>query len=225
MSVDRRPAWAAYVLVVALLALTLAGQAMADSMISPSERSNTAKTVGQAGFSYLSGLRTFGAAVLWNRMEPLLHSYYQGTSLADRRFVLPTVQIVIALDPTLYEPYYVGSWIIARNDHVDEGLELARRGMEANPESGVLRSAYAQMIFILKDDPEGALPFAEGVLDPDTYWRSLDEQFQGYSVARDVYQVLGRTEDAARVSTEMDHVSALIDSGADVTEHDHDHEE
>lgn len=199
-------------LVVVLLATFAIGQICADSIISPAERSGAGEIVGRAGYSYLSGLRTFAAAVLWNRMEPLQHSYYEDMPLDQHLFVLPTIYIVTRLDPTLLDPYYVGSWIIARNGKIQEGLDLARQGMEANPQSGLMYASYAQMLFILEHDPKAALPYARKALEPQMTWRSLEEQFEGYAVVRDILEQNGMTTEADQVQAEMDRIARAIDS-------------
>ncbi|MGB4592395.1 MAG: hypothetical protein WBI63_01290 [Coriobacteriia bacterium] len=199
-------------LCAAFLAMTLAGQVASDGIIPSADRASTVSTVGEAGFSYLSGLRTFGAAVLWNRLEPIMHGYYEGTPLKDQHYMLPTVHMVIALDPSLLDPYYVGSWIIARNGRIDEGLALAKQGLDNNPESGLMMMSYAQMLYLYKAETQTPAKLAERAFGPTIQWRSLEEQYEGYAIARDAFEAVGLTDRARYAETEMGRVGALIDA-------------
>lgn len=198
-------------LCVVFLAMTLAGQAAADRVLPPSERTSTVTTLGRAGFSYLTGLRTFAAAVLWNRIEPIMHDYYSGVALKDQHYMLPTIYMVIALNPNLLDPYFVGSWVVARSDHVDEGLELARQGLENNPRAGLMLSSYAQMLMLYKDDYDAAVPLSEELLGPEITWRTLQEQYEGYAIARDAFKHEGMTGRADEVQKAMDLIGKRID--------------
>lgn len=201
-------------LCVAFLAVALAGQAASDGIIPSSSRSSTVSSVGEAGFSYLSGLRTFGAAVLWNRLEPIMHSYYDNTPLEDQHYMLPTIHVVIALNPNLLDPYYVGSWIIARSGRIDEGLALAKQGLDANPDSGLMMMSYAQMLYLYKNETETPAKLAEEAFGPNIQWRSLEEQYEGYAIARDAFKAVGLTDRVAFAESEMQRVGALIDARA-----------
>lgn len=191
------------------------------------ERAATPRVIGRAGWSYLGGLRTFAAAVMWNRIEPIFHSYYRGVPLGEQRYMLPWVALVTALDPSLLDPWYVGSWIVARNGKVEEGIELARRGMEANPRSGLLAVSYAQMLFLFRSDAEGALPHVRGALGSEMTWRSSGEQYEGYAIARDILRANGLEAEARRVESEMQELGRRIEAGEGAAdEHDdHDHGE
>ncbi|MCX8007599.1 MAG: hypothetical protein N3B11_05735, partial [Coriobacteriia bacterium] len=61
-------------LVAAFLALIVLGQAGAESVLPEAQRTATARVIERAGWSYLGGLRTFAAAVMWNRIEPIFHA-------------------------------------------------------------------------------------------------------------------------------------------------------
>jgi hypothetical protein len=110
------------------LALALGGQALADSLVPDASGEATGQAVGQAASSYLTGIRRYTAAALWNRLDPLLHGYYSGASLGDQRYMLSTIVVVQALDPNSVLSYDVGPWILVQNDRVEEGLAMARRG-------------------------------------------------------------------------------------------------
>ncbi len=209
----------------ALLAIVLVGQAASDALVPEVQRSGRIDDIGRISDSYLGGVKVFVAAVLWNRMEPLMHAYYGHVALADQRYVLPTVALVVTLDPSLYDPYYVGAWIVARNGHVDEGLELARRGVDSNPHAGVLLVSYAQMLHLMKGDLEAAYRYASAALAPDTVWRSLEEQYEGYAVIRDILRANGRSDEAELVQRAMTDLAARIEAGEDAEAGHHDHEE
>ncbi|HET6498719.1 MAG TPA: hypothetical protein VFH17_06695, partial [Coriobacteriia bacterium] len=53
------------------LALALAGQAVAGTLVPASEKGGAGAAIERAGFSYLTGIRTYAAAVLWNRLDAL----------------------------------------------------------------------------------------------------------------------------------------------------------
>lgn len=213
----------AAVLAVCFVALVVLGQVAGEAVLPSAERTTTTRVMARAGWSYLGGLRTFAAAVMWNRIDPIYHSYYRRVPLDEQRFMLPWVAMVTALDPTLLDPWYVGSWIVARNGKVDEGIALARTGMEENPQSGLLAASYAQMLYLFRHDPKGALPYARAALRPDMSWRSLEEQFEGYAFVRDVLRANGLEQEAHAVEREMQQIGARIDAGEDAAnEHDHD---
>lgn len=217
----------ALVLAAAFFALIVGGQAVGEVAMPSSDRLATARLMGRAGWSYLGGLRTFAAAVMWNRIEPIFHSYYENVPLEEQRYMLPWVAFVTALDPTLLDPWYVGSWIVAKNGKVDEGIELARKGMEANPESGLLAASYAQMLFLFRHDAEAALPYAQRALEPQMTWRSLEEQFEGYAFVRDILRANGLEGQARWVEAQMQELGRRIDAGEDAASehHHHDHDE
>ncbi|GAV31523.1 MAG: hypothetical protein QMD76_08425 [Anaerosomatales bacterium] len=217
------------VLAVALgacfLALAFLGQLAGETVFPSAERTTTTRVVARAGWSYLGGLRTFAAAVMWNRIEPIFHSYYRDVPLDEQRYMLPWIALVTSLDPSLLDPWYVGSWIVARNGKVEEGVALARKGMEANPRSGLLAASYAQMLYLFHHDAKGALSYAEMALGPEMSWRSLEEQFEAYAFVRDILRANGLEAEARDVEARMREIGARIEAGEDAAnEHHHDGE-
>ncbi|MDZ4063912.1 MAG: hypothetical protein U1E22_04510, partial [Coriobacteriia bacterium] len=124
--VGSRSKWSISLVAFALVAILLVGQAGTD--ISMPTRTPAGRELGRAGFAYLSGLRVFAAYVLWNRIEPVFHGYYEGVALDQQTYALPTVNLVLALDPQFEDGYYTVAWILAQRGDVSGGLELAKRG-------------------------------------------------------------------------------------------------
>ncbi len=72
------------VIAVVLVVVLLLSQGLATATAPPDGLASTGRVLGQTGFAFLGGLRTFAAAVLWNRIEPVFHEYYQGCRSASR---------------------------------------------------------------------------------------------------------------------------------------------
>lgn len=219
-----RPRAALIALVAVLLAMTLGGQALTDSLAVGASGADTTEAVGRAASSYLTGIRTFGAAVLWNRLDPLFHNYYGGMSLADQRYMLSTIAIVEALDPELVEPYYIGAWVLVQNDRVDEGLTMAVQGVQENPTVGMLHANLAQIQFLYADDLDGALETSEAGIGADIEWTSASEQFNGYTIFRDVFKAAGRDDLYSTMVSEISRLDAEIEADPGEQDHDHDHD-
>ncbi|MBE0417216.1 MAG: hypothetical protein IBX63_05585 [Coriobacteriia bacterium] len=211
------------VLVIALLSLALVGQAGADALVPVIEKSGTGQAIERAGFAYLTGVRTYAAAVLWNRLDGLLHNYYEGVPLDQQTYIMPTLNMAIMLDPQLTPPYYVASWVLARQGAVDEGLALAARGVENNPRSGLLRVNYAQLLFLFGEDDAAAVAQAEAALAADVVWTDIVEQHDSYASVRAILLKAGKGERAALVEKEIERIDEEIDRLGLVVEHDHDH--
>ncbi len=212
----------ALIVVACSLAVLLGGQAMLGSVASASAGSAAVESLGDAGLAYLSGLRTYAAAVLWNRLEPVMHNYYEGMHLSEQRYMLSTIQVVTWLDPELDQPYYVGAWILATNDRVDEALALARHGVENRPDSGILRVSYAQILQLFAGDDAAALENALSTLEDDVYWRNDLEKHDGYSIVRGILLTAGEEDRAGQVLVEIERLDALIGDELPSGAHDHD---
>jgi hypothetical protein len=212
------------VLVVALLSLALAGQAGADALVPVTEKTGTGQAIERAGFAYLTGVRTYAAAVLWNRLDGLFHDYYEDIPLQEQTYMMPTLNMAVMLDPQLTAPYYVASWVLARQGSVDEGLALAARGVENNPQSGLMRVNYAQLLALFADDEAEAVVQAEAALGADIFWLDLIEQHDGYASARSILLNAGETDTVALVERELERIDEEIDRLGLVVGHDHDHD-
>ncbi len=214
-----RSRWASTAAIGLAFAVLLVAQSITDHQLR-TERVPARGAVGRAGFAYLTGLRTFGAAVLWNRIEPVFHEYYEDVPLAEQTYILPTIWMAVTLDPQLVQAYYVGAFQLSRRGMVEEGLELAREGVEANPSSGLLLTSYAQLLWLYGNDIPLAVEMADAALDAE--WADAVEQHDGMAVVRGVYDAAGMHAKADAV----EHVIELLDeqigdalpSGA----HDHD---
>ncbi|MDY0087690.1 MAG: hypothetical protein RBS78_03985 [Coriobacteriia bacterium] len=214
-------------LVIALLAFMLVGQAAADALVPMTEKTATGRSVERAGFAYLTGVRTFAAAVMWNRLDGLFHTYYSGLPLDEQIYMMPTLNMVTLLDPQLTQPYYVASWILANHGELDEGLALAKRGVENNPSAGLLRVNYAQLLFLLTPDLDAAEEQAEAALG-DVVWMDLLEQHDSYAVILPIFKKTGNdaridyvTNELSRLDAEIDRLGLGVEHDDD---HDHDHE-
>ncbi len=201
----------ALLLVVALFSLALIGQASADQLVPVTERTGTGQAIERAGFAYLTGVRTYGAAVLWNRLDPLFHDYYEDLPLEEQTYMMPTINMAILLDPQFTQPYYVAAWVLARRGQVDEGVALAARGVENNPQSGLMRVNHAQLLVIFREDEDAAVAQAEAALADDIVWANLVEQYEGYAAVRTILRNAGREQQAAFLDAELERIDDEID--------------
>ena len=194
---------------LALVGVLLAGQAATDAMV-PSGRADTGRALGRTSMAFLSGLRIFGAAVLWNRLDPQFHEYYGGKPIEVQTFILPTIWMVVTLDPQFVQAYYLAPYILMRSGHVDEGWSLAREGVRNNPESGVLLGSYAELLLIVRKDPAAAAKQADLMRAKGVYWNNPLEEWQALTAARDAYRDVGRKTDQQQVIERMRVLDALI---------------
>ena len=204
------------------LVVALSGQYVSDASLESGSSAATVQAVGRASNSYLSGIRIYAAAVLWNRIDPLLHGYYDGVPLADQRYMLSTIALVEWLSPTFAPAYYVGPWILVRNDRVDDGMAMAKRGVERIPDSGMCRASYAQLLVIEKDDLAGAVEQGKAALGTTMIWTDTAEQMNAYASISQIFRQAGETELADYVAAEIDRIDATVDNGASEDIHDHD---
>ncbi|MDZ4180371.1 MAG: hypothetical protein U1E29_14250 [Coriobacteriia bacterium] len=205
----------ATVLVVALLA----GQTAADAQAAGSGRDTQA--FGRAGFAYLTGVRTFVAATLWNRLDPIFHDYYGGVPIEDQLQLLPTIQMVIMLDPQFEDAYHFAAWALARRGDVDTGIDIARQGVENNPESGLMRLNYAQILALFTGDLEEAVRQADVAVESAT-WRDAFEQHDGYAAFGAIYRAAGLNEKDAFIQSEIRRIDEQLGDALPPGSHDHD---
>ena len=205
----RQDKWAPIALAAVFLIVALAGQAVGDKVIS-SPVDDTAAVVGRASLSYLTGIRRYAGAILWNRIDPLLHGYYHDVPLDDQRYMLSSIAAIEWLDPAFDQPYYVGAWILARNGKVEEGLTMARAGTENVPDSGTLNMSYAQMLLVLKKDNKGAVEYAKLAIQPEMRWTDDLEKLNGYAAINNIFIISGETELSRQLQPEIDRLDALV---------------
>lgn len=209
---SQRKALAA-VLVAAFVAAVVLGAA-AGALRPASDVANGGQVVGETAFAYLGGLRRFAAAVLWNRIDPQYHTYYEGEDLARMTFMLPTIRLVQTLDPQFQQAYYVGAWIVARRGDVGTGIGIARDGVRANPSAGLM---YANLIELLtfeaqaKKNPAPHLAeevkLAEKGLGQGVEWDSDSDRFESYAVFQGVFERAGMKAQAEAVKAELTRMS------------------
>jgi hypothetical protein len=214
-------ALSATVAIVLAFALVLGGQSLADATAPDVPNGAlTGQTMGRAGFAYLTGLRKFGAALLWNRLEPQMHEYYGASGLGKMGFMLPSIKAIVSLDPQFVEAYYVAPAILIQSGRepgisaaeaavrLKAGLDLAKEGAANNPKSGIALSSYAQLLFTSADDLQAALPFADASLGSDIVWRTDEEKWDQYALLRVIFTKNGDTAKAAGITAVMDAISA-----------------
>lgn len=206
---------------VVLLAVLLMSQLGAAASAPAQPPAATGKVMGRAAFAYLGGLRTFTAAVLWNRLEPQFHAYYESGSIEDLDYMIPTLAIVQKLDPQFIQAYYLSSYIVAKKEGYPTGIELAREGVRNNPRSGLMRANVAQLLLLddFERHQEELLEHAKVALSDQSQWKDADEVYEGYVVFRDVMRKSGKTKVAEALD---DQLKVLREDGAGEGDHDHD---
>lgn len=211
------------IVVVLLLAVVLAQNA-AVTLLPSGSSAKTGRLIGRAGFAYLSGIRTFAAAVLWNRLEPQYHKYYADRGIAEDVQLLPTLRLVQSLDPQFVQVYYNVAWIIAKRGDRPGAIRLAREGIERNPRSGLLKASYIQLM--LYEDKvkylDEIVANADAATAAGTFWANDAEEFEGYAVLRVAYEVAGLGEKEAAARGVMEQLRPSASSEGIGGDHDHD---
>lgn len=220
-------------IIAVLLLVLLVAQAAADGLAPTGESAQTGRVLGRAGFAYLSGIRTFAAAVLWNRLDPQFDLYYSQNGLAQQTQMMPVIRLVQALDPQFVQAYYVASWVVSRHGDPDEGLRISREGLRNNPRSGFLRASYIQNMLLQDNERvaqgrprvhlDEAVRQADLAARSDTIWNGDAEKFEGYAAMAAAYHLAGlyEKEEAAEAVLDSIRASAPADSIGDAG-HDHD---
>lgn len=204
---------------VVLLALIVAAQGLA-TQAEPSNRASTGEVIGRTGFAYLGGLRTFAAAVLWNHIDPQFHDYYAGIPLAEQTYMIPTLRLIVALDPQFTQAYYLSAWIVYKHSPA-EGLAIAREGVANNPRSGIMRANLAQILFIEGKDAnrEEIIEHAQMGLAPGAEWLDDVQKYEGTAIMMQALIALGETQTAQIARETLEELKA---SDAVIGDHDHD---
>jgi len=205
---------------VGLLVLLISAQALAAISAPAGGTASTGRVLGKTGFAYLGGLRTFAAAVLWNRIEPQFHEYYGGIPITEQTYMVPTLRLVVALDPQFAQAYYISSYIVYKHSPV-EGLKLAREAVMNNPSSGILRANLAQLLFI-QDKSANRVQILENVsagMSNRAAWIDEAQRYEGTAMMAQTLDGLGERQAAAAAGRVLDEIRA---TGAQVGDHDHD---
>jgi tetratricopeptide (TPR) repeat protein len=205
-----------------LVCLLVGAQALAASSAPAGGVASTGRLMGQTSFAYLGGIRTFAAAVLWNRLDPLFHDYYSANFDKDFVVFLPTIRMVLALDPQFEQGYYSASYYLAKSGlanhnkaRFDQGLELAREGIFNNPNSGILRSNYIQVLQM--QDPVAnqaeMLKQAKIGLGPNITFANIDDEFEALGVYRIIFEKAGDLQTATilkRIQNQLETQGAQV---------------
>jgi len=210
----------AAIVVVALL-VVLGGQALADTAAPEAPNSAlTGQAMGRAGFAYLTGLRKFAAAFLWNRLEPQMHEYYGGTGLGKMTFMLPNIKAIVTLDPQFVEAYYVAPEILIESGtqpgvsaaeaaaRLKSGLDLAKEGVANNPKSGIALTSYSELLLTRAKETTAALPYALRAMASDIVWRTDEEKWDSMAILRVVFTKNNLPDLAAGAQAIMDGIDA-----------------
>jgi predicted Zn-dependent protease len=181
--------------VAALLGLVLivGAQALANAAAPPVQQTSQSRIVGQAGFAYLGGVRMMAAGLLWGSLDAQFHQYQSTKQIEDRLDLLPAIRAVQLLNPQLEQPYYFTSYILARRNRMSDALALAQEGIRNNPQSGLLRASYVQLLFV--QDKKGniakMLEQTRAGMTPTTTYNSIDDEYESLGVFRVAYQLAG----------------------------------
>lgn len=203
-----------------LLTVVVGAQAVAFSA-APRGGTSPGELLGKTGFAYLGGLRTFAAAVIWNRIDPQGHEYFEGVTLTDQTFLVPKMRMVTLLDPTFTDAYYVTSWIVYKRIGPEDGVAVAREGLVANPDSGLMRANLVQLLFL--QDKAGnrseIFRYAKLIAAGDSLWKDDEERFEGYATAMHALEDSGEHALAHEIEALLE---TWRSEGIGLGDHDHD---
>ena len=188
-----------------LVALLLGAQAVASASAPAGATTSTGRAIGQASFAYLSGLRTFTAAVLWNRLDPQYHAYYRGMAFKKRIQMLPTLRIIQALDPQFQQAYYIAAFMLAERGDFVEAISVAEDGVRNNPRAGLMRANLVQVL-IMQDKVKNlsrALEAARAGIAPDMTFDNSDDEFDSYVSFRTPFQISKDTKAVASINKRL----------------------
>jgi hypothetical protein len=200
------------------LVLVIAAQLLAGLTPVAADGLDTGRTLGQAGFVYLTGFRSTLAYLLWSRVDAVGDKYYANIDVSTMKYLLPTARIVTWLDPHYVDPYYVAQWVVARQGNPKLSLQMTKEALDSNPDSGLMRSSYAQLL-VLYFGGKGAYDWALKTVAPDAKWLDVTEKFGGWAIARDVFKSVGDTaryEEAVKVMAGLQKKDATLAPGEKV---------
>lgn len=194
--------------VLLLVAAIVTGQLAATAAAPAGFVAEPGRIARDTGSAYLTGLRRFVAALLWIRIDPVMHGYYKGQGLDQMLFMVPSLEAVIWLDPQFESASFVLPWMLARNGRTQDALRVAEQGVKDNPHSGILLIGYAQILELFGDQLGKAADQVEIALDPATTWPNDTDQWNSLAAGRAILNKAGRVDEAKRVSAILDRLSA-----------------
>lgn len=180
-----------------LVAALLGGQALADRLALRDAHAATGQLIGRTSYAYLTGIRTYVAAVLWARLDPINDRYYQSVTLGRKKFLMPSILMVTVLDPDFEEPFYAGPFILFDAGLKANARELAAEGVRRNPDSGRLHASYAQLLLV-EGDLTHAAPQADLALAGK--WTDPSDEFNALPALEVVYNHAGQRAKARYVA-------------------------
>ena len=204
-------------LLVAVLALCVltGAQALATASEPPVAQLSQSKGVGQAGFAYLGGIRLFLAGVLYSRLDPQWHQY-GAADIKNRLDLLPSIRLIQALNPQMEQSYYYVSYVLMVRGRTADAFALAKEGIANNPQSGLLRANYVQLL--MEQDKKKNLPLmleqTKLGLGPDIRYSSADDEFEAYGIFRTVFQLAGDKAMAKSISNAQQQLKQASPDGA-----------
>ena len=199
------------VLIVALcVALIVGAQGLAAASAPSNVQLSESRVIGQAGFAYLGGLRVMLAGLLYERLDPQFHQYILDRRIQDRIDLLPSIRLIQALNPQLEQPYYYVSYILFRRGRVNDAVALAKQGVANNPQSGLLRANYVQLLMVQnrKANLAEMLRQTRIGLSKDATFSSIDDQFESYGIFRTTYTLAGDQQMVQELKAEQKRLAA-----------------
>ncbi len=134
--------------------------------------------------------------------------------------MIPTLRLVVALDPQFAQAYYISSFMVFEASH-EEGLALARLGVANNPNAGILHANLAQLLFIddkIAHRDEIVRQVALGSA-PNARWSDESQTYEGLATMSQALIGIGEAQAAEQLQARMAQIKARI---GDVGDHDHD---
>lgn len=127
-----------------ILAGSLAQAALGDTPPGSGGGGGRDAALSQVDFlDFLGGAKEFLSYGLWARIDSIHHGYYRDLYLEGE--LVPYYLMVSWLDPHYVDAYYVGGLVIFEQGQQEQAIDYARRGIEANPDSGDLYVSLADL--------------------------------------------------------------------------------
>ncbi len=197
-------------IIVALLFALVGVQGLAASVAPAQPVAKTGQLLGDAGFAYLGGLRVFGAAVLWNRLEPQFDQFYDRKQVKDLTFLMPSLYLIQRLDPQFVQSYYNAAFILGQRGQWGEALGVARDGIANNPASGLMRANYVQLLLMQDKQANLAEAYKQSLagIGPEMTYATPDDQYESLAIFRTAFKLAGRTDLVTAIETRLAELEA-----------------